>query len=489
MSQTVTRSDRPNIVWLLSDQHRADVMGAAGNPTVRTPNLDGLASQGYLFENAFCQGPLCVPARASLLTERYVRDHGQFENSYFTPVSLPTMVQAIRDAGYHTAAIGKMHLFPHYRNIADGQPLMRALGFEEVHELVGKMAQALVRNAYSDYLAGLGLLDVYRQFVRERTPRRGDGGRKPAWNTDPSPLPAEAYLDTWVGDRAVRWVEDRSTAEGPFFLWVGFPGPHSPWDAPREFVQQYEGADVLLDSTRRPEVPETGPLAELLRRRLAASSSDTATDDRIREVRRHYFANVTLIDQAIGGIVSALKRKGMDRNTWIVYSTDHGEMLGTHGLFFKTLPYDPACRVPLIIRPPGGRPDPVSVPGLVQHVDLSATLRSLAGARELPGSAGRSFAGTLTGAAPFAPRDVVVSENQGYGIWRTDSYKLVINEQDHQPLQLFDLAEDPEEDRNCVSDPAYRSVLADLRSEYVEPFLAVPPVRPGPDHAARAARR
>jgi arylsulfatase len=474
-------SDRPNIVVILSDQHRADVIGAAGHPVVRTPNLDRLAADGYFFENLFCQAPLCVPARASLLTERYVRDHGQFDNRFFPPTSLPTTVQSIRDAGYHTTAIGKMHLWPHYPKLADGLPLMRAYGFEEVHEAVGKMAQALVENSYSEYLAELGYLETYREFIRQRTPWLPRPDRKPAWVADPCPLPPELYLDSWIGRQAVRWLEERSASDDPFFLWLGFPGPHSPWDAPSEYVRQYEDVDVPLDSTRRPDVPNEGPLSVLLANRMKASSTESATDERIRDVRRHYFANVTLIDRAIGEIQTVLERKGWDHNTWVVYSSDHGEMLGTHGLFFKQVPYDPAARVPLIVRPPRGRAGPVRVPDLFEHVDLSATLRSLAGAGALPGSAGRSFAPCLTDDAPFRARDVVVSENLGYAMWRTERYKLVAYEKDHQPLQLFDLAEDPDEDGNCVADPAYKSILADLSSAYVEPFLSSAPRRPGPD--------
>ncbi len=479
---------RPNILWLLSDQHRGDIMGARGHHVVRTPNMDRLAREGVLFNDVFCQGPLCVPARVSLMTERYVRDHGAFENDYFAAAELPTMLQAIRDGGYHTTAIGKMHLFPHYPDVDDGLPLMRAMGFQEVLEVVGKLACGFIRNPYTDYLDELGLLDTYRTFVRERTPwrhnRESRRDSKPTWTVDPSPLPAEHYLDTWVGRRAVQWLENYR-GEDPFFLWVGFPGPHDPWDAPAEHVRHYEDVDVSLDSTLRPEVPEDGPLSVFLRSFLRYSSSDTLTDDRARDVRRHYFANVTLIDESIGQILDALERTGTADNTWVVYSSDHGEMLGTHGFLNKMVFYEPSVRVPLIIRPPGGIGAGRVHSGLLEHVDLSATLRDLAGVGEVPGSAGRSFAEVFSGSM-LRPRESVVSENYGFAMWRNDRYKLVVYEKDRQPVQLFDLVEDPMEDHNRVADPAYASVVADMVDAYVQPFLSTPPVRTGPDIVERS---
>ena len=366
----------PNIVWLFTDQHRADVIGAAGHPVVQTPNLDELAAEGTSFDGAYCMGPLCMPSRTSLLTGRYVRDHGVVNNRTDLNGPLPTIVQSIRDAGYHTAAIGKMHLYPHRGTVAEGLDIMRGYGFEHVNEIGGKLASSKVRSGYTDYLAGLGLLDPYRDFVRRRAPQLGlrpdqPAGRKPTWAVHPTPLPTTSYIDNWVGDQAVDWI-GAVDSERPFFLWVGFPGPHDPWDAPAEYVERYRDAEITLDSTRRPEVPPDGPLKKFLDTFLAYSTSQTLTDERAIEVRRHYFANVTLIDAAIGRIVDALKARGLDEDTWIVYSTDHGEMLGTHGLLNKMVFYEPSVRVPLIIRPPGGGQGQASArvhraPGPVGH--------------------------------------------------------------------------------------------------------------------------
>ncbi|AYY11819.1 DUF4976 domain-containing protein [Actinobacteria bacterium YIM 96077] len=486
-------SDRPNIVWLFSDQHRADVLGAAGHPVVRTPHLDRLAEEGVLFDDAYCQAPLCVPARVSLLTERYVRDHGAFDNDCEPRSDLPTLPQAIRNVGYDTVAVGKMHLFPTPGDLDEGLGRMRELGFTEVYEEIGKLSSGLVRTGYTDYLAAHGYLETYREFMRERSPliRMGraddpDYEGKPTWVVDPCPLPPEHYLDAYVGRQAARWIDSRSESD-PFFLWVGFPGPHDPWDAPDQYVEKYRDDEIPLDSTKRPEVPGSGPLSTLLNTFLDYSSSDTLTDQRIREVRRHYYANVTVIDDAIGEIVAALERQGLDENTWIVYSADHGEMLGTHGLLNKMVFYDPAVRVPLVVRPPGGASSGRRVSGLVEHVDLSATLRAIAGADEIPDGAGRSFRDVFSG-SDVAGRDHVISENHGFAMFRTNRYKLVIYERDLQPVQLFDLHMDPIEDHDLVDDPAYQEVVADLMNDHVRPFLATQPARPGPDLVERSGR-
>lgn len=452
----------PNIVWLFTDQHRADVIGAAGHPVVQTPNLDALAARGTSFDGAYCMGPLCMPSRASLLTGRYVRDHGVVNNRAELNGPLPTIVGSIRDACYHTATIGKMHLYPHRASAADGLEIMRGYGFEHVNEIGGKLASGKVRSAYTDYLAGLGLLDSYRDFARP------PGGR-PRWAVDPSPLPATAHIDNWVGQQAVEWI-DSVDRERPFFLWVGFPGPHDPWDAPAEYVERYRDAEITLDSTKRPEVPEAGPLKEFLDRFLSYSTSATLTDERAIEVRRHYFANVTLIDAAIGAIVDALRRRGLDEDTWIVYSADHGEMLGTHGLLNKMVFYEPSVRVPLIIAPPGRGPSQ-RFPGLIEHLDLSATLVEIAGGKPVPGAGGQSLTGLVEGGQPPPRREVVASENFGFGMWRTERYKLVVYEPQRLPVQLFDLALDPDEDHNRVNDPARGPVVADLMAAYVHPFL------------------
>ncbi|HTZ09682.1 MAG TPA: sulfatase-like hydrolase/transferase [Acidimicrobiales bacterium] len=478
-------SPTPNIVLVMADQHRADMLGCAGDEAVLTPSLDALAAQGVRFSRVSCQGPLCMPARASFMTERYVRDHGVYTNWAEIAADSPTYVWALRAAGYHTVLLGKAHLYrdeileaDHIDELAGK---LMALGFSEVHETGDKFVPD-IPNRYTDYLRGVGLLDAYKRHIADRAYQgENESGqnatkRVPMWDATPMPVPLESYIDTWHGTEAVRWIE---TYEGddPFFLFVGFPGPHDPWDAPQAAVDRYRDRAISMPvTTRRPDTEGTGRYGALLNSFLWLSDTETMTEDAIRGMRRAYSADISVIDDAVGRIVAALEAKGVLDDTWIVYTSDHGEMGGNHGLMSKCVLYEQAVRVPLIVRPPRGCPHRV-VDALVEHLDVPATVRDIAGADDVPGSEGRSLRAVLDGGAPV-PRDVSISENWGFASFETDRHRLVVDEDAGTPCQLFDLVEDPHEDRDLLADPSAKAALDQLMETHVRPFLRTPPARP-----------
>jgi arylsulfatase len=480
---------RPNVVVVMADQHRADVMGCSGDAVVKTPNLDALANSGVRFSHVTCQGPLCMPARASFLTERYVRDHGVYTNWAEVPEGWPTYLHSLQKAGYHTAQVGKAHLVRDddpENPIADVKELadrMKERGFTEVIE-TGDKFTTNINTPYIERLKEVGLYDLYRQHIADRS-YQGDNesGANPTktvpmWDATPSPLPLSDYIDTWHGDLAVNWVESYDKDQ-PFFLFVGFPGPHDPWDAPVEAVDEYRDIEPTMPrSTKRPDLEGLGSYGKLLGGMLSMSDTGTMDAAAIAGMRRAYFANVTVIDRAVGRIVDALEAKGVLDNTWIMYTSDHGEMGGDHGLMSKCLMYEQATRVPLIVRPPGGMEARV-VDDLVEAIDIPATVRAIADAPDVPGAQSRSLLGYLEGDDP-TPRDVSISENWGFASFETDRYKLVIDEDLHQPAQLFDLVEDPFEDDNLAASAEHEAVIKELMETYVEPFLAVSPARPHP---------
>jgi choline-sulfatase len=200
------------------------------------------------------------------------------------------------------------------------------------------------------------------------------------------------------------------------------------------------------------------------------------TDDAIRAMRRAYYADIAVIDDAVGRIVAALDARGLLDNTWIVYTSDHGEMAGEHGLMSKCVLYRPTVRVPLVIRPPGGCA-PAVVDALVEHVDVPATVREIAGAPPLVESEGRSLLGHVTGAAPERRR-VTVSENWGFAAFETDRHVLVVDEDALAPVALFDRVEDPREDENLVAAREAVPVVGEMMDRIVRPFFATPAVRP-----------
>jgi arylsulfatase len=477
----------PNIVVVMSDQHRADMIGCAGDPSVRTPTLDRLAAEGVRFSRTFCQGPLCMPARASFMTERYVRDHGVFDNWAEIDPNAATYVWALREAGYHTALIGKAHLYRdeglRARHIDDLAPRLERLGFSEVTETTDKFIGS-IPNRYTDFLEGRGLLDVYRAHIRERSYQGdnedGQNATKTVamWDCSPMPVPVDAYIDVWHGVEAAAWIERYDRAE-PFFLFVGFPGPHDPWDAPREAVDRYRDIEISMPtSTKRPELEGTGRYRALLESFLWVSDSETMTTDAIAGMRRSYAADVTLIDGGVDAILGALDRRGALDDTWVIYTSDHGEMAGSHSMMSKCVLYDPAMEVPLIVRPPGGT-EARTVEGVVEHVDVPATLREVAGAPELTQSEGRSLLSLVHGETD-GTRSHAVSENWGFAAFVTDRHKLVVDEDALSPCQLFDRVEDRDEDTNLLADPSSKSVVEELMDTLVRPFFSTSPARPHP---------
>ena len=286
---------------------------------------------------------------------------------------------------------------------------------------------------------------------------------------------------------AVEWIE-RYDRPDPFFLFVGFPGPHDPWDAPAEAVERYRDVDISMPtSTRRPEVEGTGRYGALLGAFAWVSDSETMTDDAIRGMRRAYAADISVIDHAVGEIVAALERTGRADNTWIIYTSDHGEMGGNHGLMSKCVLYEPAVRVPLIIRPPGGCP-PRVVDALVEHLDVPATVRAIAGAPDVADSEGRSLLATVHDANAQPSRQLTVSENWGFAVFETDRYKLVVDEDALTPCQLFDLTEDPVEDHNLLPDPAAAAVVDEIMETHVRPFFRTAPGAAHPELLHRRLR-
>ena len=494
----------PNILLIMSDQHRASVMGCAGDPVVRTPNLDRLATEGIRFERVYCQGPLCMPARASLLTERYVRDHGVYRNNWDTPAHLPTFVGDVAAAGYHTSCIGKMHLWVHGGERAGGPA---AAGTGPRHPRARRAdARLRVRRADRDrgqaghgqhhqrvqrlpdqprplrHLPGMGVGAPIRLANRRRAAQAAadldDGvqpGNRRRLHRRLARPPGRAWIESYDRDQ-------------PFFQWVGFPGPHDPWDAPADYADLYRGRDMPMPaSLQRPELPAAGPFRDFLDYFLNVhSDSPSLTDAVIAEIRRYYYGNVTVIDEAIGRMLDALERRGLLDRTWVIYTSDHGEMMGEHRMLTKMVFYEPSVRVPLIIRPPGGCA-PRVVDALAEHLDLAATIRDIAGSAGDPSFAGRSLLGWAGGGTGFS-RPAVFSENFGLGMVRTARHKLVFVEDTLEPVQLFDLAADPLEDVNVVSRGDQREAREALMGDLVGPFLAPGPVRPDRLRPAGAAR-
>ena len=478
----------PNIVVIMADQHRADMMGCAAMPGCSTPNLDALAAEGVRFSRVSCQGPLCMPARASFMTERYVRDHGVYTNwAEIAPDVADLRVGAARgrlphDVARQGAPVPRRGRTPRATSTTSRRGC-EALGFAEVHETGDKFSGA-TPNRYTDHLRDRGLLDAYRQHIADRSYQgENESGqnatkRVPMWDATPMPLPLDAYIDAWHGARGGARGSRSTTATNRSSCSSGSP-VRTTRGTRRARPSTATATSTCRCRDRRAAPTSTAPAAtaSCSARSCDLSDTETMTDDAIRGMRRAYSADVSVIDDAVGRIVAALDGRGLLDNTWVIYTSDHGEMGGNHGMMSKCVLYEPAVRVPLIVRPPGG------CDAARRRRARRAPRRAGDGARDraapaVPASEGRSLLGYVDGARCRDRARCRSARTGASPSFETERYKLVVDEDAVAPCQLFDLADDPDEDHNLARRPRVTPVVDEIMETHVRPFLATAPVRP-----------
>ncbi|NVM01296.1 MAG: sulfatase-like hydrolase/transferase [Candidatus Helarchaeota archaeon] len=473
-------AEKPNIIYIFPDQHRGDTLGCVGHPAVITPNLDKIAAEGVIFTHCFTNSPLCMPARASMMSGQYVCEHGVWFNDNAANPLGPSHVRNIRNAGYHTALIGKTHLWVHGGNLLniDGtaprphtKERIQTLidwGFDDIHEVTGPIATVVHDSPYTDYLKEKGLLKVFRDYMIEYTVKWA-AGRAAPWEEPPSPVPTEDHLDSYTGRKAIEWIQDYNS-EKPFYLQILFPGPHDPFDSPSEYRAMYKPEDMPVGILEYPQKPRPPYVNRVLR--WSGIKNMTPAQNQI--LRSFYYAKITLIDEYIGRIIKTLEEKDLMENTWIIYNSDHGEMLGDHMMCHKIVFYEGALYIPCIIRPPGGIKSWKSKV-LTDHLDIAASLIDIAKADPLKGSDGRSLIPRVlngsNGEEAQKGKEVVFSEVTGFSMVRSEQYKMAVSSKRRKPLELFDLKKDPKELRNLVKDPDYESLRQELLDNHLNILL------------------
>jgi len=485
---TAATADRPNVLFITTDQQRYDTLGVTGNRMVRTPNLDALAARGTLFTRGCIQGTVCIPSRASLMTGRYVHQHGV---SYMEPVigttpGLPpwevTVQERLRAAGYATAAHGKIHQLP-------------PRGWDETQLTMGKGARWTVSEGSPLGPSQLG--PVYAEWLEQKRPgayeQIYEQRRRPEYRERATAivnvLAADEYVDCWIGENTWNYLERPETGHGsgsggggsakPFFLWCGFCGPPGPFDPPEPYASMYDPAKI--------------PLPPLLRaRQKNVPGEDTRKgrfdrddgEDLVRTIIAYYWGMMTFIDDMMGRIMDVMTRRGLWDNTLVIFTTDHGEMLGDFGRGGKGNFTEPVIRPPYIVVPPGSRPNPDGKPreahGQIEHIDLVPTILDYAGLpqpRELPGISLRPALETDTAAAAIGKPAVLSDDVSGdqktrRKCLRTERFKYVLTTDNralaqqerrasgggssHPFVELYDLQKDPHELVNVAGESAYR---------------------------------
>jgi choline-sulfatase len=429
----------------MADQLAASWLPIHGHTVVRAPHLEALAERSTIFESAYCPSPLCAPSRAGLLTGRLPSHTGVFDNAAELPASLPTVTHRLRAEGYFSSLVGKMHF----------------VGPDQLHGFEERL-----------------MPDIYPGDL-DWTPDWGLPASEhlPWYHTmesvlDPgvSAASLQQDYDDEVAFRAVRQIFDlaRAGRERPFFLVVSFTNPHDPWELRQRYWDLYDRAAVDLPAV--PPIPpaEADPHSRRLREMCGVDEA-APTDDQVRAARHGYYAAISYLDERIGEVLGALRDSGLDDDTIVVFTADHGEMLGERGLWYKMSFFEQSARVPLLIRVPGEASAPrIAEP--VSLLDLAPTLIELVGAAWEPAVAadGESLAPVIAGDAAGRSQPVV-GEYLAEGVnapavmVRHRTHKLIACPGD--PDQLYDLASDPAEVVNLASEPEHEATHQRLRDE------------------------
>ena len=433
----------PNILVIQADQLTPGVLPAYGHPLVKTPHIDRLAETGVVFESAYCNFPLCVPSRASMMAGRFAHKVRSWDNATEMPASVPTLAHYLRGTGYHTVLSGKMHF----------------IGPDQVHGFSERVTTDIYPANFAwtpDWIAG----ERFRPT-----------GINPAAVADAGVCVRGLQIDydDEVEHATIQQIHDlaRFHNDKPFLLWSSFTHPHSPYVTTRKYWDLYDHDDIDM-----PKVPPIAvdELDEMSRWLYYAHAQDlmTITDDHVRNARHAYYGMTSYIDDKVGRIMQTLEDTGLADNTMVIFTSDHGEMLGERGKWFKQYFFEGSVRVPLIISMPGtyaaGR-----VSEHVSLVDLLPTFMDAAtdGQPPDPVSAldGNSLAGLLSG-GDAAWDNTVISEYTGEGVIapcrmiRRGNYKYIYTH-GHPPL-LYDTANDPLELDNLIGNADVAQVEAEL---------------------------
>jgi len=455
------RGGPPNILLLYADQHNAGVLQCAGHPDVRTPRLDRLSSEGVRFSRTYCQDGVCVPSRASMMTGQYCRTLGVLDNSSWGggPTGFIPLAEYLQDKGYRTAAFGKRHL-----------PRTLDIGFDRTCTILDPKNEKS-DEYYWDWVEQRGQMEA---FMRDWMGERGQGKGVPM-ASHVSDLEPENTMESYAARKTVEFLREMNRRKQPFFCWTSFLRPHQPYTPVKKYADTYDPAKIQLPPSLYEPKENLPPGMSRLRQNentpwcLARAARDV---NLYRLYIACYYALVTEVDRHVGDILDTLEREGMADNTIVVYTADHGDFVGAHGMIEKSAAahnvYEDTLRVPLIVRYPGVRKD-VSASDLIELIDLYPTLLDLAGIDHpqdyrLPG---RSLSALLKHGQPLG-RSFAVSENLAQVTVITERHKLgkwIVPQANGYGDMLFDRELDPYETHNFAGDPAYAEIEKDLRAQ------------------------
>lgn len=530
----------PNILLIITDQHRADHLGAYGNRTVRTPHIDSLAARGWAADRCYVSTPICMPNRSTLMTGRTPSVHGVRHNGIPLSLDVTTFPEVLRAHGYRTALHGKSHLqnmtgipptFP--GPDAQASPASPPFEFREARHRIHDEDRYEQENSklwldpkHHMQLPFYGFEDVtlctnhgdqvdaeYGRWLRANLPDaeqlRGARGSTPApdfiapqaWRTR---IPEAFYPTTYVADQTIGWLERHAATAGdrPFFVQCSFPDPHHPFTPPGKYWDRYAPADVALPPTCAPPGADAPPhLNWLYEQYTSGNAKRNSTNvifispEEAREAIALTYGMIAMIDDSVGRIVAALKGAGIAEDTVLVFTSDHGDFMGDHGLLFKgPLHYDGLIRVPFIWNDPAVAPQPVS-PVLSGTVDIAETILDRAGIAGYNGIQGGSLLPVIRGATIPGGRDAMLVEEEGQrthlGFDVPPGLRTLVTDRWRMSVyrgqawgELYDLDADPGEVQNLWDDPAYRATRSELTEQLMRKSMELADMSPMPSRVA-----
>jgi arylsulfatase len=447
---------KPNILFIMCDQLRADALGCTGN-WVKTPNIDRIAREGVRFSNCVTNSPVCIPARVSMATGRYPHNTGVWDNCPFElPEGTPTWMTAIRDAGYRTSLFGKTALHRRGPDIRKFEHILNSYGLDDVDEIRGPRASVDTICHMTARWDSLGLLKAFQKDIQERTGKNKTLVR-------PSPLPLAEYYDVYVGQQAKNYLHDYKRSE-PWFCWVSFAGPHEPWDTPEPYAGMYRAED-MPEPIKRPPVRDRGPKGEL-DQKFAESPGKI---DNARELRASYAGKVTLIDDQIGEILKEIETRGELDRTVILFTSDHGEMNGDYDLIHKSNFLNPAVRIPLIVSAPEMKKSSLAgkiIDRPVELFDSGPTLSDFAEAKINYAHFAHSLVPVIR-EPNIEHRSFAISELTLEMMYLDRDWKLMLN-RNGEPYRLFDVKKDSHEAEDLIGRKEHEGLTAELKSKLLD---------------------
>lgn len=440
----------PNFLIIVSDQHSRSLIGAYGNDVIRTPNLDALAESGVRFDQAYCAAPLCVPSRMSFLTSQTPSRNRVWDNTHMLDPDTPTWVHAMNDAGYETALVGRMHFVG---NDHKG-------GFQE--------------RPLGEYSACPPGTQPEHPYLWKHIPTSTSAQDRSSVEISGKGHTFYQWFDEQVTEAACQYLEKKRDSDKPFAAVVGYVLPHCPFFGPPELFDYY------WPKVEVPEIPDDLPPTIQRFRKYRGIDDPPISEQRIRIARTAYFALCEYLDMQIGKVLEALRESRLEEDTVVIYASDHGEMAGEKGCWWKSNFYEDSVGIPLIISDPRGENKRRSVSEVCNLMDVGPTVCDMAGA-VIPSSIdGRSLKPLLEGDGPKDWENETFSEFVDTAgdsnhfparMIRSGRWKLwELADEDNLPPSLFDLETDPEEMHDLWGQPEYEEVgqklLAKLREEW-----------------------